>query len=46
MVKYFTAMNSESATYQGNDLPNSITGVACLLVMMKEKAFPKKAPNI
>ena len=46
MVKYFTAMNSESATYQGNYLPNSITGVACLLVMMKEKAFPKKAPNI
>ena len=39
-------MNSESTTYQGNYLSNSITGVACLLVMMKEKAFPKKAPTI
>ena len=39
-------MNSESTTYQGNYFPNSITGVACLLVMIKEKAFPKKAPNI
>ena len=39
-------MNSESATYQGNCNPSSITGVACLLVMMKEKAFPMKAPTV
>lgn len=39
-------MNSESTTFQGNYLPNSITGVACLLVIMKEKAFPMKAPMI